>query len=158
MRERLQPGLNQAADERKLAVDCFNATWTLMEKQDRTREDDDEMIHGAHVSAYLWRRIGTAANRARGEWQCSRVYAILGRSEPSLQHARRCLELVEASPGEMEEFDLPAAYEALARAHWIAGDLGESHRYAELGREATTKIADEDDRKIMEADFATIGP
>jgi DNA-binding transcriptional MerR regulator len=144
--------------QRRLAADCFNSTWTLIEKQARTREDDDAMIHGAHASAYLWRDIGTAANRARGEWQCSRVYAILGRNEPALDHARRCLEIVEESPGEMEEFDLPAAYEALARAHWVAGDLDESRRYAELGREATAKIADEDDRRIMEADFATIGP
>jgi len=143
--------------QRRLAADCFNATWTLIEKPDRTREDDDAMIHGAHASAYLWRDFGTAANRARGEWQCSRVYAILGRSEPALEHARRCLEIVEESPCEMEEFDLPAAYEALARTHCLAGDLDESRRYAELGREATAKIADEDDRRIMEADFATIG-
>src|SRR5882724_4024188 len=43
--------------QRRLAADCFNATWTLIEKPDRTREDDDAMIHGAHASAYLWRDI-----------------------------------------------------------------------------------------------------
>ena len=145
-------------EQRRLAADCFNKTWTLIEQPDRTPADDDEMVHCAHASAYHWHNVGTAANRARAEWQCSRVYAILGRSEPALQHARRCLELVESSPGEMEEFDLPAAYEALARAHWAAGDLDESHRYAELGREATAKIADEDDRQHLEGDFATIGP
>ena len=53
---------------------------------------------------------------------------------------------------------LPAAYEALGRAHWVAGNLEESRRYVELGREATAKIEDEDDRKQMESDFATIGP
>ena len=143
-------------EQRQLAADCFNAAWALIEKPDRTPADDDEMVHCAHAAAYHWHNVGTAANRARGEWQCSRVYAILGRAEPALDHARRCLEIVEASPAEMEEFDLPAAYEALARAHWVAGDLDESRRYAELGREATAKIADEDDRKIIEADFATI--
>jgi len=56
----------------------------------------------------------------------------------------------------MEEFDLPAAYEALARAHMVAGDEAEMRRYAELGRAATARIADEDDRKIMEADFASL--
>jgi len=142
--------------ERRLAADCFNKTWTLMEKQGRTREEDDEMVHCAHASSYHWYQVGTAANRARGEWQCSRVYAILGRAEPALHHARRCLELVEASPAEMEEFDLPAAYEALARAHAVAGDPAEARRYVELGREVTAKIADEDDRRLMEADFATI--
>lgn len=142
--------------QRRLAADCFNKTWTLLDKQDRTPEDDDEMLHCAHASAYHWTQVGTAANRARGEWQCSRAYAILGRPEPSLHHARRCLELVEASPAEMEEFDLPGAYEALARAHAVAGDAAEARRYVELGRAETAKIADEDDRRLLESDFATI--
>ena len=143
--------------QRRLAADCFNKTWTLLEKEGRTRDEDDEMVHCAHASAYHWSQVGTTANRARGEWQCSRVYAILGRAEPSLHHARRCLELVEASPAEMEEFDLPAAYEALARAHSVAGDVGEARRHVDLGRTVTAEIADEDDRRLMEADFATIG-
>jgi hypothetical protein len=115
------------------------------------------MVHCAHASPYHWYQVGTAANRARGEWQCSRVYATLGRAEPALHHVRRCLELVEASPAEMEEFDLPAAYEDLARAHSVAGDVGEARRYVELSRDVTAKIAVEDDRRLMDADFATIG-
>ena len=145
-----------AETERRLGIDLFNKTWTLMEKTDRTREDDDEMLHCAHAAAYHWLQVGTQANRARSEWQCSRVNAILGNVEPALRHGRRCLELVEASPDEMEEFDLPAAYEALGRAHAVAGDTAEAQRYVELGRAATAKIADDDDRAIMEADFATI--
>jgi hypothetical protein len=43
-----------------------------------------------------------------------------------------------------------------ARAHAVAGEAGEARRYAELGRAETAKIADEDDRAAMEADFATI--
>jgi DNA-binding transcriptional MerR regulator len=149
----------QALDQeahRRLGIDCFNKTWTLMEKADRTQTEDDEMIHCAHASAYHWLQVGTAANHARGEWQCSRVHAILGQAEPALWHGRRCLEIVEASSEVMEEFDLPAAYEALGRAHAVAGDLTEARRYVELGRAATATIADDDDRAIIEADFATI--
>ena len=143
--------------QRQLGVDLFNKTSTLMEKTDRTRDDDDEMLHCAHASAYHWTQVGTAANRSRSEWQCSRVYAVLGRVEPALHHARRCLEIVEANPDDMKDWDLPAAYEAMARAHMVAGDTEETRRYAELGRAATAKIADEDDRAVIEADFATIG-
>src|SRR5438128_4386190 len=142
-------------EQRTIAVALFNKTWTLIEKPDRTQGEDDEMLHCAHASTYHWTQIGTAANRARGEWQCSRVYALLGRPEPALHHARRCLELVESNPAEMEEFDLPAAYEALGRAYAVAGELGEARRYVELGREATARIGDEEDREHMEADFAT---
>jgi DNA-binding transcriptional MerR regulator len=149
----------QALDQeahRRLGIDCFNKTWTLMEKTDRTQTEDDEMLHCAHASAYHWLQVGTAANHARGEWQCSRVHVLLRHPEQALRHAQRCLELVQAHPDAMEEFDLPAAYEALGRAHAVAGDLTEARRYVELGRAETAKIADDDDRAIMEADFATI--
>ncbi|HTZ04510.1 MAG TPA: helix-turn-helix domain-containing protein [Gaiellaceae bacterium] len=142
--------------ERRLGADLFNKTWTLMEKEDRTPDDDDEMVHCAHASAYHWRQVGTAANRSRSEWQCSRVYAILDRPAESLRHARRCLEIVEANPDVMKDWDLPAAYEAMARALWVAGETDEAARYAVLGRETTAAIEDDDDRAIIEADFATI--
>jgi DNA-binding transcriptional MerR regulator len=141
---------------RRLGVDLFNKAWTLMEKEGRSPEDDDELLHCAHASAYHWLQVGTAANRARSEWQCSRVYAVLGRPEPSLHHARRCLELVEGSPDAMEQFDLPAACEALARAHAVAGDVGEARRWLERGREESAKIEDEDDRAVIETDLASI--
>jgi len=142
--------------QRQLGAELFNKTWTLMEKTDRTPEEKDEMIHCAHASAYHWIQVGTAANRARSEWQCSRVHAILGQVEQALWHARRCLEIAEANPDAMKDWDLPAAYEAMARAHMVAGDREEARRYFELGNEATALIEDEDDRRILEADFATI--
>jgi DNA-binding transcriptional MerR regulator len=160
IRQRLQPlidGKESPMDHRALGADLFNKTWTLMEKQTRTAEEDDEMIHMAHASAYHWQQVGSRANRARSEWQCARVHTILGQVDQALYHARRCHEIVEANEdGSMESWDLPGAYEALARAHLAAGNGEEARRWAELGRDATARIPDEDDRKVMEADFATI--
>ena len=109
-------------EQRALAMQLYNTTWDLIDKPERTRDEDDELLHRAHASRYHWGEVGTAANRARGEWICSRVYTVLGRAEPALHHARRCLELVESHPADMEEWDLPAAYEALARGHSLAGE------------------------------------
>jgi hypothetical protein len=141
---------------RRLGAELFNETWTLMEKNRRTAADDDEMIHCAHASAYHWLFAGTAANRARSEWQCSRMYTVLGRAEPALHHARRCLEICESAPEALEDWDLPFAYEALARAHSVAGNAEDARRFAELGRAAAAAVADEDDRGPVEADLATI--
>jgi DNA-binding transcriptional MerR regulator len=110
-----------ADEHRRLGIDLFNKTWTLMERAERTAEEDDELLHCAHASAYHWLQAGTIVNRVRSEWQCSRVYTVLGRAEPALWHARGCLELAESAPDELEEFDLPFAYEAMARAHALAG-------------------------------------
>jgi hypothetical protein len=145
-----------AAQRRRLAVDLFNHVWTSLRRGERTVEEDDEMVHAAHASRHHWAEVGTAVNLARGEWQCSRVYATLGRAEPALHHARRCLELCEANVGELEEFDLPFAYEALARAHAVAGDLPEAERWAARGRESAAAMRDADDRELVLADLATI--
>ena len=145
-----------ADEQRALGAELFNRTYALMEKATRTPDEATEMLHCAHASAYHWAQVGTAANRSRSEWQCARVYAVLGWVEPSLHHARRCHEIVQAHPDEMKDWDLPAAYEALARAHMVAGDVAETQKWAELGRAATAQIADADDRAVIEADFATI--
>ncbi|MGZ4357798.1 MAG: MerR family transcriptional regulator [Gaiellaceae bacterium] len=143
-------------EHRRLGIDLFNKTWTLMEKASRTPSEVDELLHCVHASAYHWLQAGTIANRARSEWQCSRVYTVLGRSEPALHHARRCLELCESAPDEIEEFDLPFAYEAMARAHAFAGDEAESREWLARARAAGEKISDEDDRLLLESDLATI--
>ena len=144
-------------DQRTLAAELFNATWRLLDKPERTPDEDDEMLHAAHASRYHWIRVGTRVNAARGEWQCSRVYAVLGRPEPALHHARRCLELCESAAGDLDEFDLPFAYEALARAHAVAGDEEEARHWIARARAAGEAISDEDDRVLLEADLETIG-
>jgi len=116
------------------------------------------MLHAAHASRYHWGEVGTVVNRARGEWQCSRVYSALGRAEPALHHANRCLELCESNVPELDDFDLPFAYEALARANAVAGDAESARHWIGRARAAAEAIVDEDDRALLEADLATIGP
>ena len=147
-----------APTDRELGVELFNKTWALMEAGVRTTEEADQLLHCAHASAYHWAQAGTIATRARSEWQCSRVYAVLGRAEPALHHARRCLELCESAPDEVEEFDLPFAYEALARAFAVAGEEAASREWVARARAAAEKIVDEDDRLLLETDLATIPP
>ena len=142
--------------QRQLAVDLFNLTWTFLGKEERTREGADAMIHAAHASAYHWRQIGTPANFARSEWQCSRVYAVLGRGEPSLHHARRCLELCEENPDALADWDLPFAHEALARAYAVAGDAAEAASHLERARAAAAQVADADDRDHLEHELASV--
>jgi hypothetical protein len=143
-------------EHRALGVELYNQTWELLEGG----AAPDVIVDVAHASAYHWRHAdgATAANHARSHWLCSHVYAVLGRSEPALHHGERCLALVEGSPAEMEDFDLPSAYEALARAHAVASDASEARRFLELGRAATAEMADAEDREHLESQFAQIVP
>jgi hypothetical protein len=141
---------------RRLAVDLFNHAWTLMRLPERTPEQDDELIHAAHASRHHWAAAGTAANLARGEWQVSRVYATLGRAEPAIHHARRCLAYCEADPEALEEWDLPYAYEALARAHAVAGETDEAVSFAARARGLCAQITDAEDREQLEGDLGDL--
>ena len=84
------PGTGSVTDERLLAAQLFNETWRLLEQEHRTIEDDDRMIHAAHASRCHWGQVPgvTPSHLARGESQVSQVYAMLGRAEPALHHAR----------------------------------------------------------------------
>jgi hypothetical protein len=145
-----------AATHRRLAVGLYNFTWTLMEKPDRTADETDLMIHGAHASRYHWEKVAAAVNRARGEWLCARVYSVLGRAEPALWHARRCLAIVEAGGDGFEDWDRASALEAVARAYAVAGNRVESDRYRAIAAAELPKIAEADDREVIEKDLASI--
>jgi DNA-binding transcriptional MerR regulator len=146
-----------AATQRQLGVDLYNSTWVLLEKADRTPAETDEMIHRSHASRWHWARVGADVNLARGEWLCSRVYATLGRGEPALWHARRCVEINEALPADSREsWDLPAAYEAMARASLVAGDTASGALWKAKATTALEAIADADDRMPIEQDLATL--
>jgi hypothetical protein len=141
-------------NHRQVGVDLFNEVWRLME----TREDDERLLHAAHASAYHWSEAPECEpkNRARSEWQVSRVYAVLGRAEPALHHAQRCLEICEANPDNLEDWDLPFAYEALARAHKVAGHPEETERYVAKAREGAAELADPEDREHLEEALADL--
>jgi DNA-binding transcriptional MerR regulator len=142
-------GLDASA-RRQLAIDLFNHVWTLLEQPDRTLDQDDEMVHAAHASRYHWGEVGGPAHRARGEWQCSRVYAVLGRAEPALHHARRCLDMCQSHG--IGDWDLAAAWEAVARASWVAGDRAGVDRALIEARTALQDIADDEDRRLIATD------
>jgi hypothetical protein len=137
-------------DHRRLGVDLFNEVWRLME----SRDDDDRMVHAVHASRYHWGEAPECKpeNLARGEWQVSRVYSVLGLSEPALRHARRCLDICEAHG--LGDWDLAYAYEAVARAYKTAGVAREAAAYAKLASEVP--IAEDDDREQLAKDLATL--
>jgi hypothetical protein len=139
------------SEERRLGVHLYNETWSLIE----SRADDDRMLHMAHASRFHWGEAPECKpeNLARGEWLVSRVYTLLGRGEPAIWHASRCLDHCEQNG--IGDWDLAYACEALARAHAVAGNA-EAADWKAKAHAAGDEIADPDDREHFEEDFATL--
>jgi len=132
---------------KKSAINLFNLVWGLLDKEDRTADENDRMLHAAHASRFHWGEIGTSLEFERGEWQISRVYSVLNRSEAAIHHARRCYTICTESG--IGDFDIAFAYEALARAYAVAGDSAKSSEYIRLGEKAGELIEDKDNREYF---------
>ena len=139
--------------ERKLAAQLFNATWRLLDKTDRTAQENALMIHCAHASRFHWEAVGNAMNRAVGEWQVSRVYSVLALGESALYHARLCMELTEANG--LTPFHKACAHEGMARALSLS-DKAAAKAHYQAARDLASSIEDREDRNILESDLMTI--
>ena len=139
---------------RKFAIDLFNLTWALLDKEEQTVVENDRMVHAAHASRFHWGEIGEPLQFERGEWQISRVYAVLNRSQAAIYHAERCLAI--CTEHGIADFDISFAYEALARAYAGAGEVGKSQEFIRLAEQAGQEIEKEGNREYFFSELRTI--
>jgi len=137
-----------------LAKALFNETWNLIDKTNRSEAETITMLHKAHASCYLWREADSPVNNARGEWQVSRVYSLLGEGQLALLHGVCSLALCQNH--QIGDFDLAFGYEAVARAHKTLGNLAPQKEHKQLGLVACQAIADNDDRDYTVSNFADL--
>ena len=127
--------------------------WSLLEKENRSREQDERMLAAAFGSYYHWMQMGNQVNRQRGEYLIARVYLELGITSEALAHAQRCLELTNQFKNQMQDFDQAFALEMVARTNAAANKIEVAREYYNLAKEAGQEIADEEDGEIFFADF-----
>ncbi|TCC17320.1 hypothetical protein [Kribbella speibonae] len=141
---------------RYFGVELNNETWDLLEQIDENSPllDQERLLYGAYAACLHWLEAGNEANHARGEHLIARVALRIGRVEIGLQHARRCLELVQAFPEQMSDWDEPFAREALARALAAVGEPVAARAELDRARELAGRVAGEGDRKVLEEELA----
>jgi len=150
------PEFDRARAHGFFSADCFNKTWGLIDKADRTPEENEQMLLLAMASLWHWtqRDDHTLSNLSVGCWQVSRVHAILGRADEARRYGRLAFDAAQG--GEADAFTLGYAYEALARAESVAGDAAKAAEYVEKAREAADEVADEESKMWLLDDLRTI--
>ncbi len=145
--------IDHAAAHRFFAAHCFNETWTLLDKTDRTEAEDREMLGRTLASLWHWRQRAdhTPTNLSIGCWQAARVCALLGLSDLARQYADESLHNAGDDP-----FCRGYALEALARAEAVAGHKGKAGQLVNDARTLAQSITDAGNRDALLADLATI--
>ena len=138
---------------RHFAAKLNGEVWGLLEKADRTRAEDEIMIHSAHASCCHWLKLGTGLHHQRAEWLIARVYCELGLADAALRHANRCQELTQEHAGLMEDFDQAYAHEAVARANAVAANRAEALKFLRLAEAAGQVIEDDQSKQFFLSDL-----
>lgn len=144
----------EAASHRQVAVELFNRTWELLDKERRTDAEDAEMLTAAFASRYHWRQIGDSKNFSVSDWQVSRVAAVLGNPDLAEDYGRRSLEV--ASSANLGPFYVGYGHEALARAALMAGNRKEAGRHLRSAQELLEQVVDSSARDLLAADLGEL--
>lgn len=141
---------------KQLAVNCFNIVWDLLDLNERTKDEEERMIHLAHVSFYHWTQVEdhTPTNLSIGYWQLSRVYGTVKNGERSLFYAERCVEVSEEN--KLAPFYIGYAYEALSRSHALLGQHDLSKKYYEMALKCTNDVVVESSKELLLKDLHSI--
>lgn len=136
------------------AIEAFNAAWELLDKADRTPEEDDEMLQRAFASRWHWGFVGGPQQFATGDWQISRAAAMLGFGLLAEAYALRALAIAEAEG--FTDWGLASIYEGVARAAAVNGNVALHAEYYGKTKTAIAAIAEDDERKVIEDQFADV--
>ena len=151
-----QPGFDAAAGHRFFSSDGFNKTWELLDKSERSPDDDEQMLLRATASLWHWtqRPDATSENLSVGYWLVSRVHAVAGCAEEAVRYGE--LALAEAGKPGVATYAGAYAHEALARAHAAAGRRKQAADHLALARRASDRLTDEETKRLLLADLGTI--
>ena len=141
------PSFELSMAHRYFSADCFNKTWELIDKTNRTPAEDEEMIRLSQTSLWHWtqRNDCTRANLAIGYWQVARVYAIVGRADEARRYGQLCLE-----HGRHESPFLHAyANEALMRAEIAAGNSAAAAQFRIEALRLAADVTDSEERDLI---------
>ena len=106
------PEFDVPASHKYFSAHCFNKAWDLIEKVDRTPEDERLMVALNQASIYHWLQRDDCNNQrlSIGYWQASRIHALLGNAAEAVRFGEVCL----AYSVELNPFYRGYAHEALA--------------------------------------------
>ena len=112
------------------------------------------MVSMCHASLFHWQQRPdcTSRNLSIGYWQLSRVYAVLGQANNAREAAKSCSDFSKNEGAFLRGY----AYEALARAEFLAGNDRAGEHFLGQARIQLTNVTDVAERGLLARDLETM--
>jgi len=149
---------SMAMAHRFFAADCFNKAWELIDKTDRTADEDETMLLLSMASAWHWtqRPDCTDQNMSAAYWQIAHIYGLRKQADNARRYGE--LALAKAQTKGVPPFFLAYAYEALARAEMVAGNKEQMQAHLAKARRVAKRLTDAEAQKMLLGDLDKIAP
>jgi hypothetical protein len=144
----------QDVDHRKIAIESYSYCWGLLDRDDRSQDEDIELLTSACASRYHWSLAGGPEQWVVSDWMVSRAAAAIGEGSLSLAFALRATNAVP-------EFDAPdwlvaSSAEGLARAYAALGSDQDRDEWLNTAESLVEAISDEEDRELIACQLASV--
>lgn len=144
------------AAHKYFSAECFNRAWDYIDKPLRKKDEEEHMLQLSLASLWHWtqRTDCKPTNLSVGYWQVSRVYALLRQADNAKRYGELCLQVSQGK--DVAPFYRGYAYEALARAEMVSGNLDEMEKQLIQAHQIATTLTDAEEKKMLLKDLATI--
>lgn len=151
-----KPDIDLASAHKYFSAECFNRAWDLIDKKDRSEADNVNMLALSMASLWHWthRQDCTNENLSVAYWQVSRIFSLLHQPANARLFGELCLSASKDSS--LPLYCLGYAYEALARAAILGGELDTAKDNIQKAKAVSETMKDPESRKMLLADLETI--
>jgi hypothetical protein len=142
------------AAHHQLGVQTYNRCWALLEAEDRTRDQDLELLRTAFTSRYHWSYVAEAAQAIMGDWMISRAAAEVGEGHLALRYARLAYDAAMAN--DAEDWLLASSAEGMARAFASLEDGDQRDEWFATSEGLVALIVDDESRELIGSQLASV--
>lgn len=136
---------------RFFAARAFNQAWSLLDRAELGRDQEEEMLAAAFAQRHHWYAVGEARHRAIADWQVSRVASVIGLFELARRFGEHSLDV--CLDHGLDPFLTGFAHEAIARAAAEVDDVDTFTEHLESAKALLAEIDDQESRDLLEADL-----
>ena len=150
----MSDAFDSATGHRYFSAEYFNRVWDFLAREDRSADEDQQMLSMSHASIAHWRdRDDCGAQQLSiGYWQLPKVYAELGIGAPAKNYAVLCLDVSDG----LGAFYLGYAHEALCRAEKMVGNESAASEQLARAHEFLALVSDEGEKQMLADDLGKL--
>jgi hypothetical protein len=141
-------------DDKDLASQLFNRCWELLEQNERSDDDNVELLTSALTSRFHWLNAGGPEQWIISDWMVARAAGAAGSSDTALRFALRAYEAARAN--ESPDWLVASTAEGVARAYAVVGNAEEFTNWVALAGRLAEVIVDTENKTLIESQLADI--